>query len=297
MSPSVALRVVLDACAGLAAVHELRDEDGRALSLVHRDVSPQNVLVGVDGTARLTDFGLAKVTEVSMSSTAGVQGKVAYLAPEYVEGQAYTQASDLFSLGVVAWETLSGRRLFKGNSDADTLRRVVGEEAPTLSSVCGDFGEALDAVLAEALNKDPMQRPGSVAGLSRIIVEAARPAVPATHMEVGESVRRLLKTALARRRDVIRAAANPTQVDTVSVLHDDLPIPSASESSRPVEALAEPLVEPTKPLDPALLEGGELDDEELDGFARCGRRARCPRRTTRPWSWRLPPSRYDVTVG
>lgn len=254
LPPEVALRIVIDACAGLSAVHELRDDDGRPLGLVHRDVSPQNVLVGVDGTSRLTDFGLAKVTEVSTSSTAGVQGKVAYLAPEYVEGHEYTQAADVFSLAVVAWEALSGRRLFKGNSDADTLRRVVSEEAPALSEACRDYDDRLDAVLAEALDKDPAPRTQSVATLSQRIAEAARPIVPATHLEVGEAVRRLLKGALSRRREVVRAAANPMRPDTISVLHDDLPIVDAGS--------APAVTEPTEPLDASLFD--DPQDAVLD---------------------------------
>src|SRR4029079_14218477 len=119
----IALRIALDACAGLAAVHELEDDDGRRIGFRRRDVSPQNILVGVDGTARISDFGLAKALASGSLATgsAMLKGKLAYLAPEIIDRGAFGVKSDLFAMGVVIWEALARQRLFRGDSEADTI--------------------------------------------------------------------------------------------------------------------------------------------------------------------------------
>ena len=108
-------RVLVDTLQGLAAAHRLSDEHGTPLKLVHRDVSPHNILVGTDGIARLTDFGVAKA-DVRMASTRAGQfkGKLSYMAPEQASSNETDQRSDLFSVGIILWESLTGRRLFKG---------------------------------------------------------------------------------------------------------------------------------------------------------------------------------------
>ena len=155
----VAVRVVLDACAGLHAAHELTGDTGRALGLVHRDVSPQNVLVGIDGVARVTDFGIAKCIETSDPGTSreSLKGKVGYMAPEYVRGETVDRRVDVFALGVVLWEALCGRRLFRGQSDAETLERVLSATVPPVSEVSPELAP-LDAVVARALHRDPALR-------------------------------------------------------------------------------------------------------------------------------------------
>ena len=120
----VALWIIIDALAGLHAAHELRDDDGVSLGLVHRDVSPQNILVGADGVSRLSDFGIAKVDGTARVQTdAGeLKGKFAYISPEQLRGAAPTRRSDLFSMGVVLWELLSGRRLFDASGSMDLIK-------------------------------------------------------------------------------------------------------------------------------------------------------------------------------
>src|SRR6185369_5865550 len=122
----IAVRIALDACAGLHAAHELCDEDNKPLGLVHRDVSPHNILVGVDGVARLSDFGIAKQAEGGVSTTTGaLKGKLGYMAPEYVEEGKLDARSDVFAMGVVAWEALANQKLFRGTNEVDTLKRIV----------------------------------------------------------------------------------------------------------------------------------------------------------------------------
>lgn len=249
LAAPVALRILLDACAGLAAVHAMTDEAGRDVGMIHRDVSPQNILVGIDGTARLTDFGLARLTEVSSSASATVKGKIAYMAPEYIEGAPPTRPCDVFSMGVVVWETLSGRRLFRGSNDADTLRRVVSTAVPRISTVAG-VPEPFDAVLARALAKDPSKRYRSIAAFNEAFADVARLVGVATAGEVGALVRQLVGRTLARRRETVRMLADPENA-TGSMLLAELPfeVPSqAPPSTAPAAPEMRPL-EPTMPLD------------------------------------------------
>lgn len=129
-------RVLVDALSGLAAAHQLLDENGEPLNLVHRDISPHNVLVGTDGVSRLTDFGVAKA-EVRMSSTRAGQfkGKLSYMAPEQASTGNADQRSDLFSMGIVLWESLTGRRLFRGETNAATLSKILVDPIPLPSEV------------------------------------------------------------------------------------------------------------------------------------------------------------------
>ena len=130
----VAVRVMVDVLAGLHAAHELADDDGKPLGIVHRDVSPQNILIGVDGSARLTDFGVARATsKLSTTRTGQLKGKLAYMAPEQARGaKDIDRRADVFAAGVVLWEALEGRRLFKGDGEADTLNKVLYEPIPPL---------------------------------------------------------------------------------------------------------------------------------------------------------------------
>ena len=114
------------------AAHELSDDDGKPLGIVHRDVSPQNILIGMDGSARLTDFGVARATsKLSTTRTGQLKGKLAYMAPEQARGaKDIDRRADIFAAGVVLWESLEGRRLFKGDGDADTLNKVLYEPIP-----------------------------------------------------------------------------------------------------------------------------------------------------------------------
>ncbi len=123
--------IVVDGLHGLHAAHSTRDETGTPLDIVHRDLSPQNLLVGVDGVARVADFGVAKARGRVQETESGViKGKAAYMAPEQAHG-ATVQASDVFSMAVVAWEMIAGERLFKGTTPGETLANVlVGKVRP-----------------------------------------------------------------------------------------------------------------------------------------------------------------------
>lgn len=208
LSPRIGARIALDLCAGLQAAHELTDPAGEPLGLVHRDVSPQNVLVGVDGIARLADFGIAKHARSHPLTAAGtLKGKFSYMAPEYIRGNTVDARSDVFALGVVVWEMLTHRRLFAGDSTADTLRRVLEEPALPLSAAAPWAGSHFDPVFAAVLEKWPAARVDSARAFGEALEAAARAGDGvATCAEVGAAVRTLAAEALAAKHRLLRAA-------------------------------------------------------------------------------------------
>ena len=210
LAPEVAVRIVLDACAGLHAEHELKDDEGRSLGLVHRDVSPQNILVGVDGVARVTDFGIAKcMLEGDAPTTQGaLKGKVGYMAPEYVRGGEVDRRVDVFALGVVLWEALVGRRLFRGDNDLETLDRVqhlvVPAPSSTSTSASAEGARALDASVMRALARDPEVRFASAEAMRAALEAASREAgLVASHADVGAHVRAAFGEMLEARRRLV----------------------------------------------------------------------------------------------
>jgi serine/threonine-protein kinase len=157
----VVVRIVSDFLAGLAAAHDLVGENGQNLGVVHRDVSPHNVLVGTDGIARITDFGIAKAEgRVSSTQTGQLKGKLAYMPPERFGkgGQRIDDLrGDVFASAVVLWESLTGQRLFKGEDDIDTVRKVLDGPIPKPSELRPEL-EPLDAVVLKGLERDPHAR-------------------------------------------------------------------------------------------------------------------------------------------
>ncbi len=205
--PAVALRVVIDALEGLGAAHALADGDGKALGIVHRDISPHNILVGSDGIARITDFGVAKA-EVRLSSTRDGQfkGKLAYMAPEQASSGFADQRSDLFGMGVVLWESLVGRRLFKAENNGELLNRLLYAEIPKPSEYVPELAP-LDDVLAKALERDADARFQSAAEFVDAI-EAAAAGIGGVGNQraVGRSVKELLGAKVEAESGRIRKA-------------------------------------------------------------------------------------------
>jgi serine/threonine-protein kinase len=152
--PKIACAIVAQALRGLHAAHEATGEDGKPLELVHRDISPHNILVGQDGVARVMDFGVARARGRMQGTREGqLKGKLAYLSPEQVHGDA-SRRSDIFAAGVVLWETLSGKRLFDAPSEAEVLSKVLLCRVPRLE----ECAPALSEVLERALERDSEAR-------------------------------------------------------------------------------------------------------------------------------------------
>ena len=155
----IAFRIAIEALAGLHAAHDLLDDDGAPLNLVHRDVSPQNVLIGIDGVTKITDFGIAKAESRLVTTRDGqLKGKIAYMAPEQARGGGIDRRVDVFAMGILVWEMLSSRRLFKGDNDVEVLSAVLSNPIPSLRSVLPSVPEEVDAVVMRALDRDPAGR-------------------------------------------------------------------------------------------------------------------------------------------
>ncbi len=204
----VGLRIVVDMLSGLEAAHELTDDDGNPLLIVHRDVSPQNVLVGVDGNARLTDFGVARATSrLSVTRSGQLKGKVAYMAPEQARGDgAIDHRADVFAAGVVLWEVLAGRRLFKGDGEAQTLNKVLSDTIPSVQSVWPAVPAALEAIAAKALERDRTARYQSALELAEDIETASRGlGVHGTTKDVASYLDSALGPEITSQREAVRA--------------------------------------------------------------------------------------------
>jgi serine/threonine-protein kinase len=150
---------VSDVLRGLHAAHEARNEHGESLHLVHRDVSPHNILVGADGSARVLDFGVAKATGRLQTTQSGViKGKLAYMAPEQLNGLEVTRQADIFSAAVVLWEALAGARLFPGDGPAVVMSRFGAKTPPPASAFASEVEPRIDAVVARGLETEPGNR-------------------------------------------------------------------------------------------------------------------------------------------
>ncbi|MEM9074970.1 MAG: serine/threonine-protein kinase [Myxococcota bacterium] len=172
---SVALNVAAQAAEGLRAAHELVGVDGRPSPMVHRDISPQNLLVGYDGIVRVVDFGIAKVlTGESPETTAAVlKGKTGYMAPEQLRFEHLDGRADIFALGVTLFEALSGRRLYHGGGIETVAQRILNEPPPDLTDFRGDATPALEKLLYDMLAKERNHRIASAAELVARIAEVA----------------------------------------------------------------------------------------------------------------------------
>ncbi len=155
----VAVGILVNALSGLQAVHDATGEDGMALDVVHRDVSPQNILVGIDGAARIADFGIAKAMGRLQTTREGqVKGKSGYMAPEQIRGQTVDRRTDVFAASVVLWEVLTGERLFASDSPLGAMNQVLERSAPPPSSVRPRLPPELDAIVLRGLERDPARR-------------------------------------------------------------------------------------------------------------------------------------------
>ncbi|MBX3247588.1 MAG: serine/threonine protein kinase [Myxococcales bacterium] len=173
LRPWMMARIVTDVCEGLHAAHELRDEEGRLLEVVHRDVSPQNVMVGYDGSARILDFGVASARHRHyQTSTGEVKGKFAYLAPEQIDAKPADRRVDIWALGVVLWEGIAGRRLFAREAMAAVVRAVTHDPIPPLADAVPGIAPELQAVVDRALARDPAQRYRTTREMGRDLLAA-----------------------------------------------------------------------------------------------------------------------------
>jgi len=212
---------------GLHAAHEATNERGEPLDLVHRDVSPQNVLVGVDGVARVLDFGVAKaVGRLHTTRDGSVKGKPAYMAPEQLFRGAVDRRADIFAAGVVLWELLAGERLFNGDSEGAIIASVLDAPIDRPSTRPAALSDVLDDVTMRALERNPSERYGTARQMAREIEERVPLASPA---QVGEWVEQIACDALSgRSRMVASIETNDIGPEPTTVVQSP---PSQSSSS------------------------------------------------------------------
>jgi serine/threonine-protein kinase len=203
--------IVAQAAAGLHAAHELRGPDDQSVGLVHRDVSPENVLLSYEGRVYVADFGVAKLNESVRSTKSGVvKGKFAYMSPEQTRAGVLDRRSDVFSLGVVLHEALSGQRLFAGSSPADTIRRISEEAPPDPRDLRADVPPDIVPIVMRCLEKRRDDRYDTAADVG----EALRRFLRERRAPVDESdLAELLSVRFAEDRDRLRAKIRAAAVD------------------------------------------------------------------------------------
>ncbi len=198
--PQLVIPIVLDALTGLHAAHTLADDDGRPLGLVHCDVSPQNMLVGTNGTCRITDFGIARAADV-LPDRSITRGKPAYLSPEQILGQPVDHRADIFAAGVVLWNALTGEQLFSGETPEAVVEAVLHADIPPPSTVGLRPPACLDRICLRALRRDPAARyPSAEAMLVDLRRVAIAEGLLGASSEVSAWVRQTFGHRLEQRR-------------------------------------------------------------------------------------------------
>ena len=240
---SITLRIIADALGGLGAAHDLCDETGKSLQLVHRDVSPHNIMVGRDGVVRLTDFGVAKAADRLTHTRDGqVKGKLAYMAPEQAANGQTDSRSDLFSMGVILWECLTGQRLFRAENTAATLHKLLHEDIPAMSSFDPQLAP-LDALLAKALARDVSKRYQTAEEFAQAIEEVAPAFGGLSSLRgVARVVKQYAATKLKRDKklidDALRALRPADAPPLTTEVETEITSPSVTELSLPGESLS-----------------------------------------------------------
>jgi serine/threonine-protein kinase len=216
----IAARICADAAEGLHAAHELRGRNGQLLNLVHRDVTPHNLFVTYEGYTKVVDFGIAKVVDRLASTRAGtLKGKLAYMSPEQVRGQEVDRRTDLFALGVVLWELTTNRRLFRMDTDLDTLEKVQACVVPLPSTMATGYPTELEVVVMKALAQRREDRYQSARELSRALQRFLMTQGTLVGPEdVGDYVKELFRDRVGSRERYLEWAAEVTSAVDVDEL-------------------------------------------------------------------------------
>ena len=208
---------------GLGAAHDRRGPDGTPSPVVHRDVSPHNVLLGTNGAVKLSDFGLAKARDriASLTAPGTVKGKLMYLAPEVTMGKPNTPQSDLFGVGNILWETLTGERLFDGKNDVEIFKKIRACVVPSIADRRPDIPQPMLAILDTALAADPAERYATASEFADALVQVVKQAIGVDP-----------QTALAAAVREIRARAAAAAIADQLPTGDDVPTGSGAPTLR-----------------------------------------------------------------
>jgi serine/threonine-protein kinase len=280
ITPRFVVAMICAALDGLHAAHEATSERGAPLGLVHRDVSPQNIHVGVDGVARVLDFGIAKATNRAQETrTDQIKGKIAYMSPEQLAKGRLDRRADVYSASVVLWEALTGTRLFQADDVPAIVYSIMNDALPPPSAVVPDLPKSLDAIVMKGLERDAANRWSSARELAIALEKELAPAAP---RDVGEWVEATAGEALAWRTELVRRIESETSISIPPGLLRRRSInspPAPGEASGIVTSIA-----PTES-DAAALE--EDDDDKRATLLRADRRA----------DWRAAQRRKTALVG
>lgn len=222
ISCDIAARVCADAAEGLHAAHELRGKNNQLLGLVHRDVTPHNLFITYEGYTKVVDFGIAKVADRLSETRAGtLKGKLAYMSPEQVRGQDdVDRTTDIFALGVVLWELTTGHRLFRMDTDLDTLEKVQACVVPPPSTIVNGYPIELESVVMKALAKKKPERYQTARELSRALqMFLQRRAVLVGPEEVSAFVREMFADRIKAREAHLAWAADVTSTINIEQLN------------------------------------------------------------------------------
>jgi serine/threonine-protein kinase len=240
----VVAAIVTDVLHGLHAAHEATSEKGEPLGLVHRDVSPHNILVGTDGAARVVDFGVAKAAGRIQTTREGqLKGKIAYMAPEQITGVA-SRRTDVYAASVVLWEALTARRLFSGENDANVMNQVMNATVAPPSKHVEGLDPAWDEIVLRGLERDEERRYATAREMA-LEIEARVPLARAT--EVGAWVESLAGESLAKRAAEVTSVESASDVDVVPAEPESMASPPVSGSRPAAAKAAEAAPRPTVP--------------------------------------------------
>ncbi|MBX3188805.1 MAG: serine/threonine protein kinase [Labilithrix sp.] len=223
--PRIAASILCGFLHGLHAAHEAKNERGEPINLVHRDVSPQNVLVGADGIARVLDFGIAKAQgRIQVTRDGQIKGKLAYMPPEQLSGRETTRAVDIYASAVVMWEMLTNERLFKGETEAETLAKILRDPVVAPSAAAPSIPKAFDAPILKALSREAKKRHATARELAFDLEKCVG---VASATEVGEWVEEMVGAILSAREDQIAQMES----NSASLPISEAGIPQTPESS------------------------------------------------------------------
>jgi serine/threonine protein kinase len=243
---ALATHVVAQACAGLHSAHELTNEDGVAQNIVHRDVSPQNVMVLYDGQVKVLDFGIAKATDTNIKTEAGqIKGKWAYMSPEQCLGEPLDRRSDIFALGILLFELTTGRRLFARDGELRTMRAICDEPVVRPSSVVPSYPRALEDIVLKSLARKPRDRYASAFELRRdlLAVSSALWPDPTPEATLGTLMWRAFGDRIQEKREMLRRIRSGSELTSVPNAEADetVDIPVAVEDASVVGPVAVPV--------------------------------------------------------
>jgi serine/threonine-protein kinase len=215
-----AIRIIAGAAAGLHHAHELLDAEGRPLEVVHRDVSPQNILISYEGEVKVVDFGIAKARDNLQQTDRGVvKGKLAYMAPEQARAGRVDPRTDVFSLGVVLYEITTNRRLFRGASPADSVEKVLRMAIPRPTRLLDDYPTRLEEIVMTALRRDPRRRFQSAGEMEDALTDLLQDLPTRTSArDLGRVMKAIFADRMALKRETLaRSEQHGAIVDTTRI--------------------------------------------------------------------------------